>query len=166
MSLYGAEGESANESALAQIERDRDEASRRLTRTRDLAAWQSAMAKLDTEERLAREPMGQRGLSPPEVVGYLRSLGSLWADTEASGRQALATALFACIEVLGYRQMAYELTGDAIALGLDVVLPAVLELNGPIAEFGRGERIRGDTIQLSVRIVGGGSGASRIGRIA
>jgi hypothetical protein len=37
--------------------------------------------------------------------------------------------------------MEYELTPDAIALGLDAALPAVFELRDQIGEFGRGERI-------------------------
>jgi hypothetical protein len=35
----------------------------------------------------------------------------------------------------------YELTIDAIELGLDAVLPPVIELESQIGEFGRGERI-------------------------
>jgi len=57
-------------------------------------------------------------------------------------------------------------TSDAIALGLDAALPAVFELRGQIGEFGRGERTCGDTIQLSLRIVGGASGAGRGDRTA
>ena len=52
----------------------------------------------------------------------------------------------------GFEQMVYELTPDAIELGLDAALPAVFELSCTIAEFGRGERSSGHTIQLSVRI--------------
>ena len=36
--------------------------------------------------------------------------------------------------------MIYELTPDAIELGLAAALPAVFELSCSIAEFGRGER--------------------------
>jgi len=48
--------------------------------------------------------------------------------------------LFARTEVTGFEQMVYELTPDAIELGLDAALPAVFELSCTIAEFGRGER--------------------------
>ena len=78
--------------------------------------------------------------APREVVGYLRSLPALWADAGPDGRQAMATTLFARTEVLGFEQMIYELTPDAIELGLDAALPAVFELSCAIAEFGRGER--------------------------
>ena len=40
--------------------------------------------------------------------------------------------------------MEYELTPEAIELGLGVALPAVLDL-GQKREFGRGERARADT---------------------
>lgn len=42
--------------------------------------------------------------------------------------QALATALFATTDVLGYEPMEYELTPDAVKLGLNAALPRVLEL--------------------------------------
>ncbi|MGO9206455.1 MAG: hypothetical protein ACLQBX_09780, partial [Candidatus Limnocylindrales bacterium] len=69
------------------------------------------------------------------------SLPTLWADTGPDGQQALASALFARTDVLGYEQMFYELTPDAIALGLDAALPPTFELRCSIGEFGRGERI-------------------------
>ena len=59
---------------------------------------------------------------------YLRSLPSLWADAGPEGRQALATALFARTEVVGFERMEYELTPDAIELGLGAALPAMFEI--------------------------------------
>jgi hypothetical protein len=50
-------------------------------------------------------------------------------------------ALFAKVEVEAYQKMTYELTPDAIDLGLDAALPAVLEVGAQIGESGRGERI-------------------------
>ncbi len=58
-----------------------------------------------------------------------------------SGRQALVVALFSRLDVLGFRRLEYELTPDAIDLGLDAALPPVIELERQIGEFGRGERI-------------------------
>jgi hypothetical protein len=55
-------------------------------------------------------------------------------------RQTITTAIFARTDVLGFERMEYELTSDAIALGLDAALPAVFELRDQIREFGRGER--------------------------
>ncbi|MGO9180875.1 MAG: recombinase family protein, partial [Candidatus Limnocylindrales bacterium] len=144
VALYGDEEPRVDERTLGRIEREREEAGRQLAKTRDVPAWQAAMARLDAEEQRAREPLDEPRLSAPEIVDYLRSLPSLWADTGPDGRQALASALFARTDVLGYEQMFYELTPDAIALGLDAALPPTFELRCSIGEFGRGERISPD----------------------
>jgi hypothetical protein len=80
-------------------------------------------------------------MAPDEVVEYLRSLPSLWTDSGPEGRQALASALFTKLEVEGYQKMTYELTPDAVDLGLDVALPTRLEVGAQMSGFGRGERI-------------------------
>jgi hypothetical protein len=108
---------------------------------RDLSAWQATMARLDAEERIAREPAISRRLTPTEIVEYTRSLPRLWADAGPDGRQAMVGAIFARLDVLGFRRLEYELTADAIDLGLDAALPPVIELERQIGEFGRGERI-------------------------
>jgi DNA invertase Pin-like site-specific DNA recombinase len=130
----------ADELAIARVERERDEATRKLGKTRDVVAWQATMTRLDAVEVLARQPLEAHRLSPPEIVDYLRSLPTLWADAGPDGRQAMATAIFARTDVLGFERMEYELTSDAIELGLDAALPAVYELRSQIGEFGRGER--------------------------
>jgi hypothetical protein len=57
------------------------------------------------------------------------------------GKQALATALFARTEVLGFERKEHELTPDATELGLAVALPAVFEMvPRKIGEYGRGDR--------------------------
>jgi len=137
--------------ALARVGHEREEASRRLAKSRDVLAWQREMAQLDAEEQAARDPVERGQLTPSEIVAYLRSLPSLWADSGPDGRQALATALFARTDVVGFERMEYELTPDAIELGLGDALPTVFEI-GKEREFGRGERSRGFTIQVSVRI--------------
>jgi hypothetical protein len=63
------------------------------------------MSRLDAEQEVARQPREQRRLAPSDVVTYLRSLPTLWADAGPEGRQALASALFAKTEVEGYRKM-------------------------------------------------------------
>jgi hypothetical protein len=68
-------------------------------------AWQTNMARLDADERLAREPADGPRLSPSEIVDYLRSLPRRWADAGPAGRQALATAIFARTDVLGFERM-------------------------------------------------------------
>jgi hypothetical protein len=50
-------------------------------------------------------------------------------------------AVFSRLDVLGFERLDYELTPDAIDLGLDTALPPVMRLGYQIAEFGRGERI-------------------------
>ena len=105
-----------------------------------MVAWQREMAQLDLEELAARDPVERGQLAPAEVVAYLRSLPSLWADSGPDGRQAVATELFARTDVVGFERMEYELTPDAIELGLGDALPAVFEI-AQEREFGRGERI-------------------------
>ena len=80
-------------------------------------------------------------MAPDEVVAYLRSLPKLWTDSGHEGHQPLASALFAKCEVEGYQRMRYELTPDAVDLGLGVALPAQLETGAQMGRFGRGERI-------------------------
>jgi hypothetical protein len=152
--LYNDRPPQVDKVTLARIDRDREELGRRLSRTRDVTAWQTGMSRLDGEEQLAREPVRSGRLTPPEVVAYLRSLPKLWADSGPDGRQALALGLFARTEVIGFEQMIYELTPDAIELGLNAALPPVYELRASIAEFGRGERSRADTIRVKIRSLG------------
>lgn len=80
-------------------------------------------------------------LTAPEIVDYTQSIPRLWADSGTDGRRALVIAIFARLDVLGFQRLEYELTPDAIDLGLDTVLPPILELESQIGEFGRGERI-------------------------
>jgi hypothetical protein len=79
-------------------------------------------------------------MAPEEGVAYLRSLPSLWNDAGPEGRQAIASALFTKLEVEGYTKMRYQLTPDAVSLGLGAALPAQLETGGHTGGFGRGER--------------------------
>lgn len=139
--LYHDRPARVDEATLARVGREREEAGRRLAKTRDVLAWQRDMAQLDAEEQAARQPTETGRLSSGEVVSYLRSLPVLWADAGPDGRQVMATAIFAQTDVLGFERMEYKLTPEAIELGLDAALPAVFELTGQIGEFGRGERI-------------------------
>ena len=149
---YGSQATRVDEVTLARIKREREEATRRLLDSRDQVAWTSAMARLDAEERVAREPVESTALEPAEVLSYLRSLPRMWADTGPEGRQALAASIFARTAVLGFERMEYELTDDAVRLGMNAALPAVLELRGSINEFGRGERSSAEAIRVTVRI--------------
>ena len=141
MRLHAAHQPPVNELGLARIKRAREDAAHRLTVTRDLTSWQATMGQLDAEEALLRLPTERRRLTTPEIVDYLRSLQTLWADAGPDGRQALVVSIFARLDVLGFERLEYELTPDAIDLGLDAALPATMELGYQIPEFGRGERI-------------------------
>jgi hypothetical protein len=154
--LYNERPAQVDKVTLARIDRDREELARRLARSRDVATWQTGMARLDGEEQLARQPVRSGRLTPAEVVAYLRSLPALWADSGPDGRQALALALFARTEVIGFEQMIYELTPDAIELGLNAALPPVYELRASIGEFGRGERFQ----NIDFVLIGWGTSAA------
>jgi len=57
-----------------------------------------------------------------------------------------------------FQRLEYELTPDAIDLGLDAALPPVIELQSQIGEFGRGERTQAITSHVSVSIEPSGPG--------
>ena len=139
--LHGEYRPRVDELTLARIGRARDEAGRKLGLTRDVLAWQATMTRLDAEERLANMPLEDHRLAPDEIVAYLQSLPKLWADSGPEGRQAIIGSIFARTDVLGFERLEYDLTPDAIELGLDAALPPVFELGSKIGEFGRGERI-------------------------
>ena len=149
--LYSEGLAKPDELTLARIEREREEASQRLAKTRDVAAWQATMARLDAEQQVAKQPRQQQRMAPDEVVTYLRSLPTLWNDAGPEGRQALAAALFTKLEVEGYTKMRYQLTPDAVTLGLGAALPAQTETGGHTGGFGRGERGRASLTHLQVR---------------
>jgi hypothetical protein len=66
----------------------------------------------------------------------------------------LAETLFSRIEVPGGRETTIHLTDTAVAHGFAAAIPDRLDVT---VGNGRGERIGTDPIQLSVRVVGGGS---------
>jgi DNA invertase Pin-like site-specific DNA recombinase len=126
-----------DELALARIVRERDAATSRLGRDRDVAAWQAAMARLDAEEAAARE-RHHSAPSAADVRAWLEELPALWRDTHDAGRRALAASLFERVEVEGARRATFVPTAAAEAYGLADAWP------GPIAAgsggYGRGER--------------------------
>ena len=126
--LHDAYRPRADELTLARIARAGDDGGRQLSMTRDVAAWQATMARLDAEERIARKPVETRRLTPPEIVDYTRSLPRLWADAGPDGRQAMVVAIFAKLDVLAFQRLEFDLTADAVDLGLDATLPPVIEL--------------------------------------
>jgi hypothetical protein len=87
--LHDAYRPRVDELTLARIRRSREDATKSYLKTRDVAALQATMARLDTEERIAGEPVAIRRLTPLEIVDYTRSLPRLWADAGPNGRQAM-----------------------------------------------------------------------------
>jgi len=116
-----------DEVALARIGRDRDDATRKLTETRDVIAWQAKMAQLDAEEAAARTVSHGR-LTDDEVVAYVRDLPSLWRDTDAAGRKSLATALWSDFAALGWQKVTYTWTRHALEVGLGRLVPGEINL--------------------------------------
>ena len=53
----------------------------------------------------------------------------------------MVVAIFSRLDVLGFKELVYELTEDALDLGLDAALPPVIDLGRQLGEFGRGERM-------------------------
>ena len=139
--LHAAYRPRPDELTLARIARAREDAARTFARTRHLDLFQATIARLDAEERVAREPIETRRLTPSEIVDYTRSLPRLWAESGPDGKQALVGAVLARLDVLGFQRLEYELSPDAIDLGLDAALPRLIKLDSKIGEFGRGERI-------------------------
>jgi hypothetical protein len=102
------------------------------------------MARLDVEERDAREEKVEDGVPAAEAVRYLKDIGGTWAAADGGkGRKMLAEALFQRIEARGFREVRLHLTDAAIAPGFGMVIP---ERFG-ISVNGRGERSRADTSQ-------------------
>jgi hypothetical protein len=110
------------------------------------------MTRLDAAEALTRQPLDTPRLTPLEIVDYLRSLPALWADSGPDGRQVITGAILARTDVMGLRRLEYELTEDAVELGLDAALPSVMELNANVGGFGRGERARARDTHLEATV--------------
>jgi hypothetical protein len=70
--LYGQDDERPDALTLARIDREREEASAHLAKTRDIAAWQATMARLGAEAQVARQPRHERRLEPDEVVEFVK----------------------------------------------------------------------------------------------
>ena len=134
--------------ALARVARQRDAATAKYLRDRDVAALEATMARLDAEEHEARQERVVDGVPPTEAVRYLRELQPTWEAADGgSGRQMLAEALFERIDVRGFREVRLHLTDAAIAHGFGAVLP---ESFG-ISVNGRGERGSASLTHLSAR---------------
>ena len=148
---------------LARIARERDAATAKYLRDRETDVLEAAMARLDEEEREAKEEKVEDGVPADEAVRYLKDLGGTWAAADGGkGRKMLAEALFERIEVRGFREVRLHLTDAAIAHGFGAVLPERLA----ISVSGRGERSRAYTFQMSVTVLDGAGIVSRSSVVA
>ena len=86
--------------AVARIGRERETATTRYRRDRDVGALEQTMARLDVEESEAKA--STQVVDPSEALAWLRDLPALWAAAEDSGRRLLTEALFEKVEVLGF----------------------------------------------------------------
>lgn len=124
-----------NQVALARIARQVDEAAQRLAQTRDIAAWQAVMARLDAERAGILADTGRSTEpDPAAVTAYLRDLGALWDRSAARERQELAMALFGSWSFLGFRAARFTWTEHARRHGLDRLVPARIVFD--ISELG------------------------------
>jgi hypothetical protein len=130
--------EGPDNAAIARVAREREAATARYLRDRDVRALEATMSRLDAEMEDAVRERVVEGVPPATAVRYLGDLCSTWEAADGGpGRQMLAEALFTRIEVRGFRDVTVHLTDAAIANGFGAVLP---EQFG-ISVSGRGERI-------------------------
>lgn len=116
-----------NQVALARIARQVEDAAQRLAQTRDIAAWQAAMARLDAEKAgILADTAGMTELDPVAAAAYLRDLGALWDRSAARERQELAMALFGSWSFLGFRAARFTWSEHARRHGLDRLVPATI----------------------------------------
>lgn len=150
-----------DEVALARIERDRSALLDRYRVGRDAAGLERGMAALDAAEGRARATSS--AMAPDEVVRYLQDLPRMWREAPAS-RASLAESLFDRVAALGSERLTFDLSAEAVALGIADGMPSSLVISGG---YGRGERDKGSAFQLSrqwhVRLVGRrGHGRQRV----
>ena len=85
-------------------------------------------------EHMASQPVEAGVVDPDLAIGWLSSLGSLWAETSDAGRRELALATFARLEVAAtgtrgsHRIVSVEATEEAERRGLVLALPASIEV--------------------------------------
>lgn len=124
--------------AAARIARDRNRATARYLRDRDVAELEAVMSRLDTEERQLQDRLVPE-MSPQVAREYLGNLWKLWRKTEPEGRRAIASAAFDRIDAIGI-DLVLHVSADADRYGWTEAFgsdPLVCK----IGRYGRGERI-------------------------
>jgi DNA invertase Pin-like site-specific DNA recombinase len=143
-------GVSTDELAFARIRRDREAATQRYIRDRDVDALRAAMARLDADEERARVTESPTPTAA-QARAYLEDLPRLWDETTVDGRRAIAQAVFERIDVLGVTDYTFTLTPAAKAHGWDVAFGAG-DVSCSIGQSGRGERDRASTNDVQIRL--------------
>lgn len=93
-----------DEVGLRRIARQRDAALARYAATRDTAALEAAMERLDAEEAALRTPTASRP-DWSEVCAILRDLPAMWRDATDEDRRLLAEQVIESVDALGARQV-------------------------------------------------------------
>ena len=138
-----------DELATIRIERERETAALRYARDRDLAALEAAMARLDA----AAISAGERVVAEPTAAmarEWSEDLASLWVDTSAAGRRAIAEVLFERIDVLGVTDYSIVPSLAARAHGWDVAFGEPFRCS--IGLSGRGGRASTAGIDIRIRV--------------
>jgi hypothetical protein len=131
----------------ARIAADREHATARYLRDRDVIRLQDTMRRLDDEEAAVRpEPIP--AVTVELARQYLANLARLWRDTTDEGKRAIAEAAFERIDALGLDLVIHpsaeaERYGWAEAFGPDPIVCS-------IGQSGRGERACASHTDLSV----------------
>jgi hypothetical protein len=114
------------------------------------AADAKAIAPISATGTISRTQIGLRPASGIQAYekghitkAMIAAILALRARRSGSIRRASlsSAAPSATLELVACERLEYELTPDAIDLGLDAALPPMIELESKIGEFGRGERI-------------------------
>lgn len=104
--------------AMRRVEAERDRALAKYRRDRDAAALEATMARLDAEERAARDA-SEMHISTTEwqdVLPWLRDLAGLWRESDADHRRRIAEQLFVHVDALGCREIVITPTTAAVGL--------------------------------------------------
>jgi hypothetical protein len=112
-------------------------------------ALESTMAQLDAEEAEARKVA--KSVDPQAALAYLAALPRLWQESAPERHRNLAEAMFERIEVLGTREAIIHPTPEAEAHGWREVWGNAVLTADHRGRYGRGERTRTSTTDLSVR---------------
>lgn len=105
----------ADELALRRTAQARERVLARYATSRDLAALERDMARLDDEEKAAKTPAQERP-EWSEVLAILKDLPAMWREAEPADRKGLAEAHIEDVTALGARRMTVRFHGGVQAV--------------------------------------------------